>query len=271
MISSEIKIPVSVVVVTRNEIQHIARCLRALDPFDEVIVIDSHSNDGTCEVVASFGVPLIPFTWNGVYPKKRQWVLDHINLKHPYVFFVDADEVVTPELCDEMRNLTFDCAGYFIKGRYVIGGKILRYGVHNNKLALFDRNKMEFPVVDDLDVEGMGEIEGHYQPVKKASAINSRIGQMRSPVIHYAMEDSAAWKKRQGDYLRWHRAVLSRNSIPQEDVFLRRALKKIVYCSSFGPLSAFVMSYVFKGGFMDGRAGMLRAKSLYEYYRDVRA
>ncbi len=265
------KIPVSVVVVTRNEIRNITRCLKALEPFDDVIVVDSNSDDGTREVVASFGIPLVSFTWNGVYPKKRQWVLDNIALKHPYVFFVDADEIVTPELCEELRELSFDCAGYFIKGHFVIDGKVLRHGVHNNKLALFDKNKMEFPTLDDLNIKGMGEIEGHYQPVKKKEAKNGRIGYLRAPVIHYAMEDMDAWGKRQKAYMGWHHAVLSKNNMPEENDILRRFLKKLVYRTPVGATAVFIMSYFFKGGFLEGRAGLVRALSLYAYYQGLRA
>jgi glycosyltransferase involved in cell wall biosynthesis len=158
------KIPASVIVATRNEERRIVRCLEALQAFDEIIVADSRSTDRTQELAAQNGASVIDFAWNGRYPKKRQWCLDHLPLRHDWVFFVDADEIVTKELTEEIRALNFQAPGYFVRGAYIFEGKPLRHGLQNNKLALLDRRRMEFPVVDDLDMPGMGEIEGHYQP-----------------------------------------------------------------------------------------------------------
>lgn len=80
------KIPVSVIVVTKNESSNMARCLLALDEFDEVVVVDSNSTDGTVQASKSFKARVENFTWNGIYPKKRQWILDNISLKHDYIF-----------------------------------------------------------------------------------------------------------------------------------------------------------------------------------------
>lgn len=162
------KIPVAAIVTTLNEEKNIARCLASLGRFDEVIVLDSQSTDKTLDVARSFGVTCISFAWNGQYPKKRQWALENLPLKHERVFFIDADEEATLKLCDEIAALDWAADGYFVRGRYVVNGKVLRFGLQNKKLCLFDRTKMEFPVVDDLDITGMGEIEGHYQPVQCA-------------------------------------------------------------------------------------------------------
>ena len=64
------KIPVSVVVMTKNEERNIAKCLKALAEFDEVFVIDSRSTDATCALAASLGAKVVDFQWNGKYPKK---------------------------------------------------------------------------------------------------------------------------------------------------------------------------------------------------------
>ncbi len=261
------KIPVSVVVVTFNEAQNLARCLCALEQFDEVLVIDSQSTDATAEIAKSFHVPCINFVWNKKYPKKRQWVLDNIPLKHDFVFFVDADEVITPKLRDEIGRLDFSCAGYFVKGAYVIDGKILRYGLHNNKLCLFHKGMMEFPVVDDLDIPGMGEIEGHYQPVLKDTAPITAIGQLKNPLNHYAMEDMGRWMDRQNKYTMWHKEIVGRNALPRDHSKPRRMAKRILFHTRFGAFAAFVLCYIVRRGFLDGRAGFNRAKSIYDYYK----
>lgn len=116
-------IPVSVLVVTKNEAKNIARCLEALEDFSQVIVIDSYSTDRTCNIAREYGAEVVLFDWNGKYPKKRQWALSGVNIGYNWVFWVDADEVVTPELVQEIHKI-FACgeprkSGYFVKGRYV--------------------------------------------------------------------------------------------------------------------------------------------------------
>src|SRR5688572_10660432 len=138
------KIPVSVLIATRNEARNLSHCLEALGDFDEIIVIDSDSADGTTTIARQNHVKVVDYEWNGLYPKKRQWCLDNLTLKHDWVFFVDADEIVTPELAAEIHSLDFGAAGYFVKGRYVWKGKPLKYGLQNNKLCLFNRKKIEF-------------------------------------------------------------------------------------------------------------------------------
>lgn len=260
------KIPVSVVVVTKNEVQNLPRCLSALEAFDDIVVVDSGSTDGTPEIAKSFHVPCLNFVWNGQYPKKRQWILDNLPLRHDYVFFVDADEEVTKNLCDEIRGLDFSYAGYFVKGAYVIEGKVLRYGLQNNKLCLFHKKMMAFPVVDDLDVPGMGEIEGHYQPILKTGFVG-RIGQLKTRLNHYAMEDMERWSARQNRYAMWHQEVLRRRALPNETSVVRHISKYILYQTHVGPCGMFVFSYFLKGGFLDGRRGLIRALSLYDYYK----
>ncbi|WZB68239.1 glycosyltransferase [Achromobacter xylosoxidans] len=64
------KIPVSVVVMTKNEERNIVKCLKALADFDEVFVVDSDSTDATCALATALGARISHFQWNGKYPKK---------------------------------------------------------------------------------------------------------------------------------------------------------------------------------------------------------
>ncbi len=266
-------IPVSAVVVTRNEEANIGRCLEALEEFAEVAVIDSSSSDATTRIALERGARVYPFFWNGRYPKKRQWALDNIDFAHKWIFFVDADEVVTPKLVREIKRLFRKpppCAGYFVKGRYVLGGRELRFGLKNNKLALIDRRHIEFPVVDDLDIPGMGEIEGHYQPVLKSSSAGMRIGNLSAPLLHYATEDMDKWHERHNRYAVWQAEVERRGVLPGEVTPFRAALKRIFRNNPCAGELAFVHSYLLKLGFLDGRAGIRLALLRKIYYAQVR-
>lgn len=260
-------IPVSAIVVTRDEECNLARCLAALKGFDEVVVVDSNSQDATKTIAESFGARVVPFEWNGRYPKKRQWCLDHLSLKHERIFFVDADEELTGDLCHEIAGLDWKAAGYFVRGAYVVDGTPLKYGLKNNKLCLFDRTKMAFPVVDDLDLPGMGEMEGHYQPVLKSAFQGSPIGQVKNPLLHHAFEDADRWIRRHAGYAVWEIGVLGKNLSLREDDVVRSFLKKIFCSLPCRSWAAFGHSYIIRLGFLDGYAGYRLACSRRDYYK----
>lgn len=268
-------IPVSAVIVTKNEEQRIGRCLAALEGFGEIVVVDSNSADRTCEIAAQAGVRVENFTWNGVYPKKRQWCLDNMAFKYDWIFFIDADEAMTPELRREMADLfalgTPGCAGYFVQGAYHWCGKLLHHGLRNNKLCLIDRRKIEFPVIDDLGMPGMGEMEGHYQPVLNSAYKNERIGRLKNPLVHYACEDKEGWTRRHERYADWEVAMNKKRAWPGDVSALRSLAKRVFRAMPFRPFVAFLHSYVLKGGVLDGAAGLDFALSRASYYRMIRA
>lgn len=262
-------IPVSVIIVTRNEEARLAACLAALEDFDEVIVVDSNSTDRTAAIAAQYGAQVVPFLWDGRYPKKRQYCLDNLATRHDWIFFVDADEIVTRELAHEIAALRFDCAGYFIKGRYLWNGRILRHGVMNNKLVLFDRRKLVFPVVDDLDLPGMEEMEGHYQPVLRPACRHEKLGRLKQAMIHHAAQDRGAWDARHRRYAEWERGMNDRKAWPQDPDRRRQALKIIFRALPGRGIWMFFYGYLWKRGFLDGRAGFDFARRRAAYYRAI--
>lgn len=266
------KIPVSVLITTKNEEVNMPRCLSALTDFAEIVVIDSNSNDRTCAIARDYGARVVSYTWDGRYPKKRQWCLDHLDLKHDWIFFVDADEEVTPEAVQEIhslfRNGAPQNAGFFVRGRYVWNGKILNHGMMNNKVVLLDRRRMVFPAIDDLDIEGMGEMEGHYQPVLKNPS--DSLGQVICPLLHFAYEDSAHWHARHTRYANWEATMTLRGAWPQDPSWKRDLAKRLLRRSFLRPSIMFLYSYIWKAGFLDGRAGFDFARSRYLYCRMIR-
>lgn len=260
---------VSVIVTTLNEAENLPRCLAALQDFDEVIVVDSNSTDGTKNVAESLATQVVDYQWDGHYPKKRQWCLDNLNLNNDYVFFVDADELVTAEIVDEMRNLSFKAAGYFIRSRYIWHDQALRHGVKNNKLCLLNRHKMMFPVIDDLGIEGMGEIEGHYQPVLRPEFSGERLRQLNSTIMHYAYDDGVRWQERHERYAMWEAKMIAGNLYPADPSVKRETLKRVFRRLPFRGGLMFLYCYVFKLGFLDGMSGFRFAVSRFKYYRLV--
>lgn len=251
-------IPVSVLVVTKNEEQRIGQCLSSIKGFAEVIVIDSGSCDNTQNIARQCGARVINYQWDGAYPKKRQWVLDTQNIGCNWVFWVDADECLTEDMISEIKGLFengLNNAGYFVRGQYIWKRTPLSHGLMNNKLALFDRRKMHFPQIDDLACDAMGEIEGHYQPVLKPEFSDEKIGQLENVLLHDAYDDEVSWTRRHERYAKWEAYMNMHKAWPKDPVRSREMLKKISRTSYLRPALMFVYSYFFKRGFLDGRAG----------------
>ena len=145
------KLPISVIMITKNEAVNIVHSLPPLVAnFGEVHVVDSNSSDETVALATERGAKVHNFTWNGQYPKKKQWALDNIPLKHKWVFFVDADEIITDDFITALTAMDMSADGYFIASKMVWNGTTLNHGMINNKLALFKPAMFHFPIVNDL-------------------------------------------------------------------------------------------------------------------------
>jgi len=263
-------IPVTAIVVTKNEGDNIAHCLLPLMPlFQRVIVVDSGSTDDTMASAKSFGAEFLPYSWNGKYPKKRQWCLENIYGLGEWVFFIDADEVASPQLLREMRLLFARgprADGYFIRGRYVWMNKRLRFGMTNNKLALFRRDAFAFPPVNDLDLP-MGEIEGHYQPVPVREDVT--IGELNHPVIHHNHKGRGEWDRKHDRYADWEAGMIRRDAFPADPVAWRQEVKALTRASFLRPQLVFLYSYIIRLGFLDGIAGFGYAMARAGYAKKV--
>ena len=124
------KLPVSVIIPVRNEAKNLPRCLQALREVGEVYVIDSQSTDNTVEIARSQGAQVIQFHYQGGWPKKRQWAMNTLPLAYEWILLLDADEVLTPELAEEIREAIQNPAvdGYSILLRIWFLGRVLRHG-----------------------------------------------------------------------------------------------------------------------------------------------
>ena len=145
----------------------------------------------------------------------------------------------------------------------------LRHGLHNNKLALFDRRTIAFPPVKDLDLPGMGELEGHYQPILKPGSAGLNIGQLKSPLLHDALDNEQSWEARHRRYAAWEAGMNARNAWPRDPSPLRQALKTAFRALPMRGAFAFIHSFIFKAGFIDGRRGFEFARLRARYYQMI--
>ena len=263
-------IPVSVIVLTRNEEKNIAACLDSLSGFAEVFVVDSASTDDTAAIAREKGAKVVPFVWNGRYPKKKQWALENCPIAHEWVLYVDADEQVTPRLAREIAATVArggPQAGYFITFDYVFLGRVLRHGRRVHKLALFRRGKGRFVEVDDLDAQNMWEVEGHYQP-----RIDGPVGRLRAPMLHRDHDMLFHYFERHNRYSDWEAVVREKHALTGQSETqqpARALLKRAFARMPCRGLLAFLDSYVLNFGMLDGWAGFHFAVARGMYYWQI--
>lgn len=263
-------IPVSVIIMTKNEEKNIRKCLQSVSAFAEVFVVDSKSTDKTVEIAEQMGATVIPFDWNGQYPKKKQWCLENLPFQHDYVLYVDADEEPSAKLVQELKELFRRGElkeGYFVGYDHVFVKKVLKHGHRMYKLVLFHRSKGRFLDYDDLDASNMWEVEGHYQP-----HIDGGTSVLKNSMIHTDHDSLFDYFAKHNRYSDWEAVVRSNgayHNLNESQIALRSLQKKLFHKMPFKWALAFLHSYLFKLGILDGAAGFHYAFARSVYYWQV--
>lgn len=260
---------ISVIVLTKNEEAGLASTLARLAPFEEVIVVDSGSEDRTVAIAEGHGARVVNFEWDGAYPKKKQWALDNAGVRNKWVLLLDADEYPSPSLVRELatlqHNLEYSRFGAFdINLLYRFAGRYLRYGHVVTKRSLLHVDRSRFPVIDDLEAPGIREVEGHYQPESQGV-----VGRLRSRIVHDDRDPVSSWFARHNRYSDWE-SYLSVNRRLRREIAGRRTWKGRVFDAvPFKPFVFFCYAYLARAGFLDGRAGLDYAIALSTYYWQI--
>ena len=256
------KLPVSVIVATRNEEKNLPRCLDSLRDVGEVYVIDSGSTDATPEIVRSSGAKVIQFHYKGGWPKKRQWAMDNLPLAFDWVFLVDADEALTHELSEEIRHAIQnpDINGYYISLRMYFLGRLLRHGGAGFwKLALFRRGRGGYECrLKDQD-SSMADMEIHEHVI-----VEGATARLKNPLEHHNVESLSRYIRKHDEYSNWEAKVwLEGDARELAPAFFgtqaqrRRWLKTKFLRLPGAPLWFFLFKYVFSLGFLDGIPGLI--------------
>jgi len=261
---------ITAVVFTKNESANIEQCIKSLSDFSEIIVIDSVSGDRTKQIAMNLGARVIDYEWDGQYPKKRQWSLGQVKYKNEWILFVDADERVTSNFVIELREFLANSAENYsaasIPIDYYFAGKRLKHGQRPRKIALLRIGKAKFPVINDLTAEGMGELEGHYQPI-----IAGRVKKFCTAIKHNDNDPISTWMSRHINYAKWEAHLLMNPETKIEVDSSKNGISTWFHKLPLRPFAFFIYSYFMKFGFLDGRAGFdyAFAKSWYYWLSDV--
>ncbi len=179
------KVPVSCFIISKNEGDRIARTIRSVHPWvSEVIVIDSESCDDTVSVALAEGCRVITQPWLGFGPQKR---FGEDQCRNDWVFNIDADEVVTPELAREIIATFADGDPEFVAYGMPIhmiypGAATPRPMARDNwYVRLYNRRFTRFR---DSNVHDAVVTDGY------------AVGAFRAPVFHYSMRSFADMKRK---------------------------------------------------------------------------
>jgi glycosyltransferase involved in cell wall biosynthesis len=257
-------LPVSVIIPVRNEARNLPRCLEALTTVGEVYVVDSESTDDTVSIAHSYGAKVVQFHYSGGWPKKRQWAMDTLPLAYDWVLLLDADEVLTPELVEEIRQAIQDpkVAGYRICLQMYFLGKILRHcGASFWKLSLFRKGRGRFECRLKEQDTSMADMEIHEHVI-----VDGPTTDLRHPLLHHNVDSLARYIQKHNEYSNWEaRVLLEREgegeqipaSISGTQAQRRRWLKKKLYRLPGSPVLLFLYRYFVRFGFLDGIPGLI--------------
>jgi glycosyltransferase involved in cell wall biosynthesis len=225
---------ISAIIITKNEAVNIERCLDSVKWVDEVIVVDSGSTDSTRIIAEKAGARLYDFEWNGFGPAKE---FARIKASGDWILSIDADEVVTSSLAEEIKKAISNesgITGYYLPRQTNFQGKWIRHSGWwpDYVLRLFKKSSARFSdalVHETVSLDGPSE-------------------RLQSILRHYSYPDLSTYMRKLDKY----------SSLASEKMF-RNGAKCRFYHLLFKPPLVFFRHYLFKAGFLDGWEGFLIA------------
>lgn len=247
--------PVTVLVNTLNEEATLRTCLESVRWADEIIVLDSFSQDATVSIAREFTdrIMQVPFVGSGDLGAKQNWAMSNIKFAHEWVLMLDADDLVPPVLAKEIASTLPDANvdGFLISQEYHFLGRPIKHSL--GKLYQLKLFRHRYYRVDEAI---------HETPI-----FTGRIGKLKSQYIQRRDIDIE-------DYVRRHNAYSTREAelyfrLRREPLALglsdllranplerKKLLKRIWVRIPIRPAILFLIFYVLRLGFLDGLAGL---------------
>ncbi len=230
-------LPLSVVIISLNEEKRIGDCLDSVRELTEdIVVVDSHSRDGTCTLCHSRGARVFQRAWTGYSAQKN---FGNAQAAHDWILSLDADERVSPELAAALRREFARgprCDAYSIRFQNYFGARRIRFGAWNpeSHVRLFDRRVLSW-----------NEAEVHEGLVATRAA---RTGRLAGCIRHLTVDSHAQLAEKSERYGALFAAKARRRTRPP-------GLLKIW----LNPVWRFVRDYVLRLGVLDGGPGVIIA------------
>ncbi len=249
------------IVLTHNSEKTLEQCLTSLSFCDEIVIADDNSIDSTVSIGQKYTQKIMQHTIQDDFAAQRNWIMGQAS--HDWIVFVDSDEVVSPDLQNEIKALQFDAARditcYRIKRVDMFMGKKLSHGELSDAAQ-----KGIIRLVRKATGSWKGIVHEEWVPTA------GQIGSLQNVIMHYPHPTIA-------DFLR---TVNRYSTLRAKELY---AAKKGVngFDMLAYPFGKFLYTYFLKGGFQDGPGGfiysfsmsfhsfLVRAK-LFQYYLDAK-
>jgi glycosyltransferase involved in cell wall biosynthesis len=261
---------ISVLILTLDEEVNIGACLDTLGWCDDVVVLDSHSTDRTVELARGHGARVVERSFDN-YAAQRNFGLNDIQYRNPWVLMLDADERVTPELQAEMlaavRAAAPEAGLYMLRRRDHLFGRWIRrssgYPTWFGRLARVGRVRVERPINEEYHADGtVLRLQHHLDHFPFNKGFSEWVGKHD----RYSTMEAELRLQQRGQ------RVPTRGLLSADPLRRRKALKAMGYAARGRPLLMFLGLFIVRGGFLEGRAGftfcVLRA--WYEFMIDLK-
>lgn len=222
---------ITAIIPTLNEEERIQNSLDSAEFADEVIVIDSYSTDKTVEIVKQSNAILLQREFDD-FSSQKNYAIEQAS--NDWIIWIDADEVLTKELQEEIKSAiknAKELVGFYIYRVFFFKGKRMRYtGTQNDKLIrVFNRKfcKYEGKVHEKIKPEG-------------------KLGVLQNRILHYS-------------YISFDRYIIKLNqhsALKAEELF-ERGITITPFHIIIKPIARFIKHYLIKLGFLDGFYGFV--------------
>ncbi|MBD1853571.1 glycosyltransferase family 2 protein [Leptolyngbya sp. FACHB-711] len=256
----------SIYILTFNEEIDIAACIESALLSDDVIVIDSCSTDRTVEIASQYPVRVVqhPFESHG---KQRTWMLESVPPKYEWVYILEADERMTPELFQECLSAIQDdrFVGYYAAERVMFMGRWIRRSTQypRYQLRLLRHGKVWFSDYGHTEREVYEGQTGFLQQTYPHYTCSKGLSRWIEKHNRYSTDEAieTLHQLEQGS-VNWRDLFLGKTEVDR-----RRALKDLSLRLPFRPFIRFLYMYLLLGGWQDGRAGFAwcTLQAFYEY------
>lgn len=261
---------ISVLILTLNEEANLERCLKSLTWTDDVVVLDSYSNDGTEKIAKENNVQVIQRKFDN-YAGQRNYGLKSVQYNNPWLLMVDADEEVTPELAKEIKTVLQspgdDITLYRMRRRDHFMGRWIKrssgYPTWFGRMMNIERAWIERDINEEFHTDGkVGFLQSHLNHYP----FNKGISEWLYKHNRYSTMEAQYRSSETRGKFNWVNLI---SNDPQKR---RIVIKQIYYSLPMRPLFAFIVLYFFRGGILEGRAGFVFSslRAIYEFMIDIK-
>jgi len=225
-------IPVSVVIITKNEAGVIAQSIKAARQFtDDIVVVDNGSTDHTMQIAHSLGCRVFERHWSGYGANKNKGIA---LARYDWILSLDADEVTDNNLIEALQRLDYkdQTAVYDIRFKTYFGKKLIRFGSwgRDHHIRLFNRRVVRW-----------SELQVHETLLLPGNAVKKKLN---GYIHHYSVDGLAEYKQKALHYARL--SAQKYYQAGKKSSLLKRWLS---------PSFNFIKNYIFYLGFADGKEG----------------